>query len=121
MASKGVVMVSNDMEGERKGVEGEWRGVEGGWMGIPQARIRDRIWPTQESASVSRRFAFSACSAYMIASNNAADSLLLASVESVASLSRRSLAFVRIWFTVAACSGTLRDEIVIPEGFIVCK
>ena len=47
----------------------------GGWMGIPWARIRDRIWPTQESANASRRLVFSTFSVYITVAKTASESL----------------------------------------------
>ena len=49
-------------------------GVEGAWMGMPCARIRDLIWPMQESAKDSKRLALSTRSAYSTISKSAWES-----------------------------------------------
>ena len=69
--------------------------VEGGLMGIPWARIRARIWPTQESASASRRLVLSTLSVCVITARTASDSLWFAFADSKASWSRIDLALVR--------------------------
>ena len=91
-------------------------GVEGAWMGMLCARIRDLIWPMQESAKDSKRLALSTRSAYSTISKSAWESFWLASVDSVASLSRSCLTLVRIWFAVTTCSVALVDEVKIPGG-----
>ena len=90
--------------------------AEGGRIGMLLARILDRIWPTQESARASRRLIFSSLSVYRTTSRTASESFLLATVDSVASISRSNRASVRIWLAVAACSVELADGTVGPGG-----
>jgi hypothetical protein len=92
-------------------------GVAGGWIGMLLARILDRMWPMQESASMSRRLMFSNFSVYMTTSRTASESFLLASVDSAARASRSERALVRIWLAVVACSAEVADEVVNPGGY----
>lgn len=92
-------------------------GRQGELMGMLRARIRDLIWPMQESASTSIRLLLSNSSAYRMTSKTAAESFWLASVDSAANFSRRSLAVVRIRLAVAACSLVLVAKIMTPGGW----
>lgn len=85
-------------------------------MGRLWARIRERILPTQESASARRRAAFSTLSVHSFRSKASSESLRLASVDSAAAISRSDLALVRIWLAVAACSVELVDETITSDA-----